>query len=125
METQKVPPRRRRPRMESYDQKLEQRVTKHEFLRDRNNVTTCRSPGHKLEADWKSEMQEKRQMEFQRRRHIAQAVTPLENESNKETKVIMRTNKQRAPLIKRQSIISAEELGITWPDIHSLGKVSS
>ncbi|CAB1314997.1 unnamed protein product [Coregonus sp. 'balchen'] len=93
--------RRRRHRMESYDQKLEQRAAKHEFLRDRNNVTTCRSPGYKLEADWKSEMQQKRQMEFQRRRQIVQAATHQadEKESNKETKVTMRTNRQRATWI--------------------------
>ncbi|CAB1353745.1 unnamed protein product [Coregonus sp. 'balchen'] len=118
--------KRRRPRMESYDQKLEQRAAKHEFLRDRNNVTTCRSPGHKLEADWKSEMQQKRQMEFQRRRQFVQAATPQadEKESNKETKVTMRTNRQRVPLIHRQSLISAETLGITWPDVHSIRKAS-
>ncbi|XP_013988509.2 TRAF3-interacting JNK-activating modulator isoform X2 [Salmo salar] len=118
--------RRRRPQMESYDQKLEQRAAKHEFLRDRNNVTTCRSPGHKLEADWKSEMQHKRQMEFQRRRQFVQAATPQadEKDSNKETKVTMRTNRQRVPLIHRQSLISAEELGITWPDVHSIRKAS-
>ncbi|XP_041747314.1 TRAF3-interacting JNK-activating modulator isoform X2 [Coregonus clupeaformis] len=118
--------RRRRHRMESYDQKLEQRAAKHEFLRDRNNVTTCRSPGYKLEADWKSEMQQKRQMEFQRRRQIVQAATHQadEKESNKETKVTMRTNRQRVSLIHRQSLISAEDLGITWPDVHSIGKAT-
>uniref|UniRef100_A0A8K9X9T2 TRAF3-interacting JNK-activating modulator-like n=1 Tax=Oncorhynchus mykiss TaxID=8022 RepID=A0A8K9X9T2_ONCMY len=118
--------RMRRPQMESYDQKLEQRAAKHEFLRDRNNVTTCRSPGHKLEADWKSEMQQKRQIEFQRRRQIVQAATfqADEKQSNKETKVTMRTNRQRVPLIHRQSLISAEDLGITWPDVHSIGKAT-
>ncbi|XP_029533207.2 TRAF3-interacting JNK-activating modulator-like isoform X2 [Oncorhynchus nerka] len=118
--------RMRRPQMESYDQKLEQRAAKHEFLRDRNNMTTCRSPGHKLEADWKSEMQQKRQIEFQRRRQIVQAATHQadEKQSNKEAKVTMRTNRQRVPLIHRQSLISAEDLGITWPDVHSIGKAT-
>uniref|UniRef100_A0AAY5L279 Uncharacterized protein n=1 Tax=Esox lucius TaxID=8010 RepID=A0AAY5L279_ESOLU len=125
MEIQKTL-RTRRPRRESYDQKLEQRAAKHEVLRDRNNTTTCRSPGHKLEADWKSEMQQKRQMEFQRRRNISQTATPQvdERESNKETKVTMRTNRQRVPLIHRQSLISAEELGITWPNVHSIEKAT-
>ncbi|KAL0978393.1 hypothetical protein UPYG_G00169910 [Umbra pygmaea] len=122
METPKTL-RRIRPRMESYDQKLEQRATKHEFLRDRNNTTTCRSPGHKVEADWKSEMHQKRQMEFQRRRNLSQDVTPQDNEKN-QSKVTMRTNRQRVPLVHRQSLISAETLGITWPDVHSVEKAT-
>ncbi|KAJ7999122.1 hypothetical protein DPEC_G00212130 [Dallia pectoralis] len=119
------PGKRRRPQVDSYDQKLEQRAAKHEFLRDRNNTTMCRSPGARLETDWKSEMHQKRQMEFQRRRNISQADTSQsDEESNKETKVTMRPNRHKVPLIHRQSLITAEELGIIWPDVCSIEKAT-
>ncbi|KAM6980744.1 TRAF3-interacting JNK-activating modulator-like [Aplochiton taeniatus] len=111
---------RKLARTESYDQKLEQRATKHEFLRDRNNITTCRSHGHKLEAEWKTEMQRKRQVEFQRRRHIVQEA-PLRDssQSSQEIKVKMRTNRHKGGSVNRHSFISADELGINWPDVNS------
>lgn len=121
----------KRPGTESYDQKLEQRAAKHEFLRDRNNATTCRCRGLKPEAEWKNEMQRKRQVEFQRRRNMGHTQTQTQTQTAcpvgddreplRDPKVPLRTTRQRGVLVKRQSLISAEELGITWPDIHSPG----
>ncbi|XP_036386636.1 TRAF3-interacting JNK-activating modulator [Megalops cyprinoides] len=106
----------------SYDQKLEQRATKHECLRDRNNITTCRSPGKQRDAEWRSELQRKRQMEFLKRRQIGHASAPPapQEERNREPKVVLRSKQRRAPPVNRRSLIMAQDLGITWPDMNSL-----
>ncbi|KAG7477656.1 hypothetical protein MATL_G00072010 [Megalops atlanticus] len=103
----------------SYDQKLEQRATKHECLRDRNNITTCRSPGKQRDAEWRSELQRKRQMEFLKRRQIGHAAAPPATQEER-NKVVLRSKQRRAPPVNRRSLIMAQDLGITWPDVNSL-----
>lgn len=118
--------KRQSPRTESYDQKLEHRAAKHECLRDRNNVTSCRSPGTPQESEWKSNMRRKRQREFQKRRQInseASLPAPAKDTAPKE-KLTLRGNRRKVPLIHRQSLVTSEDLGITWPDINALAQVS-
>ncbi|KAI1890724.1 hypothetical protein AGOR_G00156580 [Albula goreensis] len=109
----------------SYDQKFEQRATKHECLRDRNNVTTCRSPGKQLDLDWKRELQRKRQQEFLKRRQISHTAPPstTQEETSKDIKVVLRVKRHKAPPLNRRSLVMAQDLGITWPDISSLEEV--
>ncbi|XP_031423174.1 TRAF3-interacting JNK-activating modulator-like isoform X2 [Clupea harengus] len=118
--------KRQSPRTESYDQKLEHRAAKHECLRDRNNVTSCRSPGTPQESEWKSNMRRKRQREFQKRRQInseASLPAPAKDTAPKE-KLTLRGNRRKVPLIHRQSLVTSEDLGITWPDINALAQAA-
>ncbi|KAJ8370236.1 hypothetical protein SKAU_G00102640 [Synaphobranchus kaupii] len=106
-----------------YDEKVEERVVKHECLRNRNNLTSCRSPGRQNEAErQKIELQKKRQLEFLKRRKIDDAESPvvLEGVEIKEPKVSLRTNLRRPPPLNRRSIVQAQDLGIFWPDIRSV-----
>ncbi|XP_067093012.1 TRAF3-interacting JNK-activating modulator-like isoform X2 [Osmerus mordax] len=125
MENQKSPGRKQ-PRTESYDQKLEQRAAKFESLRDRN-ATTCRSWGPTLEVGRRNAWQRKRQVEFHRRRHMGQCQVQSDGpsgedrESLKDSKVTLRTTRHRGAPVERQPFISADELGIVWPDVHSPG----
>lgn len=113
-------------RTESYDQKLEHRAAKHECLRDRNNVTSCRSPGTPQESEWKSIMRRKRQREFQKRRKISSeaALAAGGKEATQKEKVTLRVNRRKVPLIHRQSLVSSQDLGIIWPDINAFAEVS-
>ncbi|XP_018589391.2 TRAF3-interacting JNK-activating modulator isoform X1 [Scleropages formosus] len=105
----------------SYDQKLDQRVVKHECLRDRNNTTTCRSPTRMRDMEWKrNELQRKRQKEFLKRRQIDQTVVPLVAEVNKKPTVVLRVNSRKANPLDRRSLVMAEDLGIAWPDPASI-----
>lgn len=117
---------KRQLRTESYDQKLEHRAAKHECLRDRNNVTSCRSPGTPQESEWKSIMRRKRQREFQKRRKISSeaALAAGGKEATQKEKVTLRGNRRKVPLIHRQSLVSSQDLGIIWPDINAFAEVS-
>lgn len=126
--------KRQRLRTESYERKLEHRAAKHECLRDRNNVTTCRSPGTPQESEWKSSMRKKRQREFQKRRQISNEATSLVanatspaigKDKGPKEKVTLRGNRRKVPLIHRQSLVTSDDLGITWPDVSALAQVSS
>lgn len=58
--------------VKDYDKKLEERAERHNCLRGRNNVTSCRSPTIELDTKWmKYEIQYKRYLEFRRRRSIS------------------------------------------------------
>lgn len=58
--------------VKDYDKKLEERAERHDCLRGRNNVTSCRSPTRERDTKWiKYEIQYKRDLEFQRRRSIS------------------------------------------------------
>ncbi|KAG5274583.1 hypothetical protein AALO_G00137900 [Alosa alosa] len=113
-------------RTESYDQKLEHRAAKHECLRDRNNVTSCRSPGTPQESDWKRNMRSKRQREFQKRRQISSdaALVSGGKETTQKEKVTLRGNRRKVPLIHRQSLVSSQDLGIIWPHISASAETS-
>lgn len=117
---------KRQLRTESYDQKLEHRAAKHECLRDRNNVTSCRSPGTPQESEWKSIMRRKRQREFQKRRKISSeaALAAGGKEATQKEKVTLRGNRRKMPLIHRQSLVSSQDLGIIWPDINAFAEAS-
>lgn len=55
-----------------FDQIVEIRAEKHEHLRGRNNVTSCRSPTRELNTKLlKDELKEKRHLEFLRRRSVS------------------------------------------------------
>ncbi|XP_056129762.1 TRAF3-interacting JNK-activating modulator [Lampris incognitus] len=55
-----------------FDQIQERRAAKHEFLRGRNNVTSCRSPTREFDTRLlKDELHYKRHLEFQRRRPVS------------------------------------------------------
>ncbi|CAJ1085367.1 TRAF3-interacting JNK-activating modulator [Xyrichtys novacula] len=60
------------PPMKDFDQIVDYRAEKREHLRGRNNVTSCRSPTREFEPiRIKSELKEKRHLEFQRRRSVS------------------------------------------------------
>ncbi|XP_041860232.1 TRAF3-interacting JNK-activating modulator [Melanotaenia boesemani] len=55
-----------------FDQKVDFRAQKHEHLRGRNNVTSCRSPTRDFDSRLiKNELKNKRQLEFLRRRSVS------------------------------------------------------
>ncbi|KAF3860336.1 hypothetical protein F7725_000591 [Dissostichus mawsoni] len=55
-----------------FDQKVDLRAEKREYLRGRNNVTSCRSPTRELNTRLiKNELKEKRHLEFLRRRSVS------------------------------------------------------
>ncbi|KAF7657889.1 hypothetical protein LDENG_00020840 [Lucifuga dentata] len=55
-----------------FEQTLEIRAEKHEHLRGRNNVTSCRSPTREFDTKLiKNELKEKRHLEFLRRRSVS------------------------------------------------------
>uniref|UniRef100_A0A3B3T349 Uncharacterized protein n=1 Tax=Paramormyrops kingsleyae TaxID=1676925 RepID=A0A3B3T349_9TELE len=117
----------RRSERNGYDQKLDQRVAKHEFLRDRNNVTSCRSLARRHDAEWRrAELQQKRQTEFWKRRQIEPTVVPsaIEEDVQNPPKVILREKTRKADPLDRRSLVMAEDLGITWPDVTSIEKQS-
>lgn len=110
---------------DGYDQKLDQRVAKHEFLRDRNNATTCRSLARQHDADWRrTELRQKRQTEFWKRRQIEPTGVPsaIEEDVQKPHKVVLREKTRKADPLDRRSLVMAEDLGITWPDVTSIEK---
>ncbi|XP_064156090.1 TRAF3-interacting JNK-activating modulator isoform X2 [Anguilla rostrata] len=120
--------RRRQLLAADYDQKVDQRVAKHECLRNRNNSTYCRSPGRQNEAErQKTELQKKRHLEFLKRRRIDDTETPLVSEGVKSTepKVSLRTHLHRPPPLNRRSIVTAQDLGIFWPDVRSVEQTST
>ncbi|XP_034001093.1 TRAF3-interacting JNK-activating modulator [Trematomus bernacchii] len=56
----------------AFDQKVDLRAEKREYLRGRNNVTSCRSPTRELNTRLiKNELKEKRHLEFLRRRSVS------------------------------------------------------
>lgn len=58
--------------VKGFDQKVEIRAEKHEHLRGRNNVTSCRSPTREFNTKLiKNELKEKRHLEFLRRRSVS------------------------------------------------------
>lgn len=60
------------PGKSSFDQKIEIRAVRHEQLRGRNNVTSCRSPTRENEMlRIKMELKEKRHLDFLRRRSVS------------------------------------------------------
>lgn len=55
-----------------FDRLVEIRAQKREYLRGRNNVTSCRSPTRELDTRHiKNELKNKRQLEFLRRRSVS------------------------------------------------------
>lgn len=65
------------PSVKPFDQIVEIRAERHEHLRRRNNVTSCRSPTRESEmVRIKNELKEKRHLEFQRRRSVSPEPTP-------------------------------------------------
>ncbi|XP_028652912.2 TRAF3-interacting JNK-activating modulator isoform X2 [Erpetoichthys calabaricus] len=103
------------------EQKLELRVTKHESLRERLNVTTCRSIGKARDGEWQDGLRCKRQQEFLKRRKIISDESPQEHTRMDDNQVIRRAAKMRSPqeLMNRRSLIRAEDLHISWPDFTS------
>lgn len=60
------------PTVKPFDQIVEIRAERHEHLRGRNNVTSCRSPTRESEmVRIKNELKEKRHLEFQSRRSVS------------------------------------------------------
>lgn len=60
------------PSAKPFDQIADIRAERHEHLRGRNNVTSCRSPARESEiVRIKNELKEKRHLEFQRRRSVS------------------------------------------------------
>lgn len=58
--------------MKDFDQIVDYRAEKREHLRGRNNVTSCRSPTRDFDPfDIKTELKNKRHLEFQRRRSVS------------------------------------------------------
>lgn len=58
--------------LREFDRIVEIRAEKHEHLRGRNNVTSCRSPTRELNTKQiKNELKEKRHLEFLRRRSVS------------------------------------------------------
>lgn len=58
--------------VKSFEQLAELRAQKHEHLRWRNNVTSCRSPTREIDTKViKDEMKKKRQQEFLKRRSVS------------------------------------------------------
>ncbi|XP_029912318.1 TRAF3-interacting JNK-activating modulator isoform X2 [Myripristis murdjan] len=58
--------------VKDFEQLLQQRAEKHEHLRGRNNVTSCRSPTREFDTKLvKNVLQEKRHLEFLRRRSVS------------------------------------------------------
>ncbi|XP_028853876.1 TRAF3-interacting JNK-activating modulator-like [Denticeps clupeoides] len=112
MESSRSP--RRHVRSESFEQKCEHRAAKHEWLRDRNNATTCRSPSVQTESDYKATMRRKREKELLKRRGISGDADVTQ------VKVTLRENRRRAEPTHRQSLVVAQDLGITWPDTRAL-----
>ncbi|XP_066559481.1 TRAF3-interacting JNK-activating modulator [Amia ocellicauda] len=105
---------------DNYDQKVDQRVTRHEYLRSRLNVTTCRNDVATRDSEWRSGQQRKRQQEFLKRRQISQAVGSGEEEKPQGPTVVLRSHERRPPLLNRRSLVMSQELGITWPDLSSV-----
>lgn len=61
-----------------FDRIVEIRAQRHEYLRGRNNVTSCRSPTRETDTRWiKNELKRKRQQEFLRRRLVSQDLCAL------------------------------------------------
>lgn len=62
----------RGPQLSHFEEIIETRAERHEHLRGRNNVTSCRSPPRELDAKlMKKELKEKRHLEFLRRRPVS------------------------------------------------------
>ncbi|KAG2468354.1 T3JAM protein, partial [Polypterus senegalus] len=103
------------------EQKLELRVTQHESLRERLNITTCRSIGKARDGEWQDGLRCKRQQEFLKRRKIISDESPQEHTRMDDNQVIRRSAKMRSPqdLMNRRSLIRAEDLHISWPDFTS------
>nr|XP_015198282.1 PREDICTED: TRAF3-interacting JNK-activating modulator isoform X2 [Lepisosteus oculatus] len=118
--TMQKPMKRSWRQAESYDQKVDIRVSKRECLRERFNSTTCRSGGKERNTDWKNEQQSKRQREFLRRRQIDHGVSNGEEEKPRVPKVVLRSNVCRPALLNRRSLVMSQELGITWPDLKTI-----
>ncbi|XP_029362524.1 TRAF3-interacting JNK-activating modulator isoform X2 [Echeneis naucrates] len=58
--------------VKDFDRIAEVRAQKHEYLRGRNNVTSCRSPTREFDTRMiKNELKEKRHLEFLRRRSVS------------------------------------------------------
>ncbi|XP_053281095.1 TRAF3-interacting JNK-activating modulator [Pleuronectes platessa] len=58
--------------VKDFDRIVEVRAQRHEHLRGRNNVTSCRSPTRELDTKQiKNELKDKRQLEFLRRRSVS------------------------------------------------------
>ncbi|KAM4737204.1 uncharacterized protein traf3ip3 [Anableps anableps] len=62
----------RRFQEREFDRKVDYRAERREFLRGRNNVTSCRSPTRELDTrQIKKQLKQKRQWEFLRRRSVS------------------------------------------------------
>lgn len=61
-----------------FDHIVEIRAQRHEHLRGRNNVTSCRSPTREIDTRWiKNELKRKRHQEFLRRRLMSPELRAL------------------------------------------------
>nr|XP_019944561.1 PREDICTED: TRAF3-interacting JNK-activating modulator-like [Paralichthys olivaceus]XP_019944562.1 PREDICTED: TRAF3-interacting JNK-activating modulator-like [Paralichthys olivaceus] len=70
--------------VKDFDRIVEVRAEKHEHLRGRNNVTSCRSPTREFNTKViKNELKDKRQLEFLKRRSVSPEVCGLESTRTK------------------------------------------
>lgn len=103
--------------VKDFDQKVEIRAEKHEHLRGRNNVTSCRSPTREFDTKLiKNELKEKRHLEFLRRRSVSpdQCGAKSTNRSSK------RKASPRIFSVKHYSSVSkSETLHTNTPSTHT------
>ncbi|KAK2851298.1 hypothetical protein Q5P01_007574 [Channa striata] len=92
-----------------FDQILEIRAQKHQHLRGRNNVTSCRSPTREFDTKQiKNELKEKRHQEFLRRRSVSPELIKSVNDSSK-SKYSAKTCQCHGNLMKHRSSSSKLE----------------
>ncbi|XP_034028123.1 TRAF3-interacting JNK-activating modulator isoform X2 [Thalassophryne amazonica] len=83
-----------------FEQIAESRAEKHQHLRERNNVTSCRSPTREHGASViKNELKEKRQLEFMRRRSFSPDLCGLKSAGQSSK----RRRSPKTPLVKYSS----------------------
>ena len=88
--------------VKDFDRLVEARAQKHQHLRGRNNVTSCRSPTREFDTKLiKNELKDKRQLEFLRRRSVSPELCgPKSTSDQKFTKDIVDETSQ----FKQQNI---------------------
>ncbi|XP_034445415.1 TRAF3-interacting JNK-activating modulator [Hippoglossus hippoglossus] len=70
--------------VKDFDRIVEVRAQKHQHLRGRNNVTSCRSPTREFDTKLiKNELKDKRQLEFLRRRSVSPELCDLKSTRTK------------------------------------------
>lgn len=96
--------------VKGFEQLAELRAQRHEHLRWRNNVTTCRSPTREIDTNLiKDEMKNKRHQEFLKRRSVSLELCspshPAETFSPRLYSKLSRANTQNAPESKGRLVM--------------------